>query len=117
MILNYLAIVSLILAVVLQVAVLRAPETAEVLGGSKHARRILIVGMLLCAIYVTQLTYQDLPVDALVAWGLVLLGLAEVTFCINRLFPQVNQVLDELTDELSVLVHPQDERKPHQGPL
>lgn len=116
MILNYAAIVVLVLSVVLQAAVLRAPETAEVLGGSRRARRVLIVGLLLCAVYVADMTYSGLKVDALVAWGLLLIAMAEVTFCINRLFPTA---LDEIGEELAELVshHDADHRKPRRGSL
>lgn len=88
MILTYVVTAALMLALVLQAATDRAPDLLDT-RQSRSARRVLIVGLAIMLAYTSRACYRGVCIDAFMALGLLLLALAEVAFCMNRLFPHL----------------------------
>lgn len=87
MILEYAITAAIALAFVLQVAVDRGPDVLDS-RDSKSARRVLIAGLFIMLLHMLQVCYEGRSVLSLLYVGLLLLALAEIAFCVNRLFPK-----------------------------
>lgn len=86
MLLTYATTGSLALAFVMQLAVDHAPEIVDD-KDSKSARRVLIVGLALMLVVFVDACIEGIPANPVMAFGLFLVGLAEVGFSVNQLFP------------------------------
>jgi len=75
------------IAAFLQFALDQAPDLEDS-HDNKAARRVLIAGLLMLFLWVLHRSYQGCPVHPLPLFGLMLVVLAEIAFCINRLFPE-----------------------------
>jgi hypothetical protein len=88
MILDYLCTASVVLAAVLQFAVHRGPDMQD-REHSHRARKVLIAGLMLLAVHMLQQCIEGIAGNPVAVLGLLLVSLAEVTFCVSRLFPEI----------------------------
>ncbi len=87
MILQFAFTFMLILAFVLQFAVDQAPDLPES-HDNKAARRVLIAGLFVMSALMVRNCIYGILGEPLWMFGLFLVVLAEIAFCINRLFPE-----------------------------
>lgn len=88
MIFQYFVIFVLLMAMVLQIAVDRAPDIKES-HDNMAARKVLIVGLFVLIVYLCRLCWIGNGAQEVLLLGLFFVALSEVAFCVNRLFPTV----------------------------
>lgn len=88
MIFQYFVIFVLLLAMLLQIAVDRAPDIPES-HDNMAARKVLIVGIFVLIVYLCRLCWIGIDAQEVLLIGLFFVALSEVAFCVNRLFPTV----------------------------
>jgi hypothetical protein len=94
MIAQYVAIVALVIAVILQVAVSRAPDLQKSLT-KRAARRVLIVGLALSALCFVTLSMNGVTVNSVALLGVTMVAMAEIFFCTAALFPHATEAHGE----------------------
>lgn len=83
------AVTALVFAACLmQLAVDRAPDIKDS-HDNKAARRVLIAGLFVIFIYMAYMLWRGITPHILPLLGTLLIALAEIAFCVNRLFPTV----------------------------
>ena len=89
---TYLFTFALIVATLLQFAVDQAPDLHDS-HDNKAARRVLIAGLLTLSLWMVYRCFGGYPSNPLPLFGLLLIVLAEIAFCINRLFPEFGSAI------------------------
>lgn len=90
---TYLFTVLTGLACLLQFAVDRAPDLPDS-HDNKAARRVLIAGLFTLFCWMVYRSLDGYASNPLPLFGLSLIMLAEIGFCINRLFPHVGAAIE-----------------------
>jgi MFS family permease len=88
MIFQVIVTALLFAAVLMQFAVDRAPDITES-HDNKAARRVLIAGLFVLSVYMAYTCWLGLAPHVLPLIGILFVALAEIAFCVNRLFPTV----------------------------
>lgn len=83
-----IAIALLLAALVLQIAVYRAPDLPES-HDNAAARCVLMSGLAILILYLSWRAWEGIPSNEVGVLGVCLIAMAEVAFCVNRLFPTV----------------------------
>lgn len=93
MFIAYICTALLGIAFLLQFAVDRAPDLHDS-RDNKAARRVLIAGLFTLFCCMAYRCYAGYAGDALVPFSLTLIALAEIAFCMNRLFPEMGAAIE-----------------------
>lgn len=93
MFLSYIFAVLVVLATLLQLAVDRAPDIHDS-HDNKAARRVLIAGLGCMSLWTIHACFVGREVNPLAYFGMLLIVLAEIAFCINRLFPDMGAAIE-----------------------
>ena len=89
----YLTTILLAVAVVLQLAVDRAPDLKEN-RHSKAARRVLIAGLTCLLLWMVYRCVEGVWVHPIPLMCLCIIALAEVMFCVIALFPDLGKSIE-----------------------
>ena len=81
------------LAFLLQLAVDQAPDLIDS-HDNKAARRVLIAGLFVLLLWMVRGCWLGLHGHPWTMFGLSMVALAEVAFCINRLFPDFGTAIE-----------------------
>lgn len=92
MILQYAFTFLLCVACLLQFAVDQAPDLPES-HDNKAARRVLIAGLFVMSALMVRNCLYGILGEPLWMFGLFLIVLAEIAFCLNRLFPEFSAAI------------------------
>lgn len=93
---TYLFTFLLGIATFLQFAVDRAPDLDDS-HDNKAARRVLIAGLLTMFMWMGYRCWTDHAPNPLPLFGMMLIAIAEIMFCFNRLFPEFGSAIRRTT--------------------